>query len=96
MAYITARSGQPVLLLHGLGTTSEARIPTIRALAKTWVVVAPDLWGHGDSEGSRRLRNIEPMVEAIDSLRDALGVEVTAVVGLRIEHQGDFEWRPSS
>jgi hypothetical protein len=36
------------------------------------------------------------MVEAIDSLRDALGVEVTAVVGLRIEHQGDFEWRPSS
>jgi pimeloyl-ACP methyl ester carboxylesterase len=81
VAYITAGVGSPVLLLHGLGTTSETWADTILALSKTQRVVAPDLWGHGGSGGSRRLRHIEPLVEAVDALCDALGLEATAVVG---------------
>jgi pimeloyl-ACP methyl ester carboxylesterase len=81
VAYITAGSGSPVLLLHGLGTTSETWVATIRALAATRRVVAPDLWGHGGSGGSRRIRSVEPLVEAVKALCDALGVDATAVVG---------------
>jgi len=80
VAYITAGSGRPVLLLYGLGTTSETWGATIRTLAKTRRIVAPDLWGHGDSGGSRRLRKIEPLVEAVEALCDTLGVDATVVV----------------
>jgi pimeloyl-ACP methyl ester carboxylesterase len=81
VAYITAGSGPPVLLLHGMGTTSETWGATIRALAQTRTVIAPDLWGHGGSEGSRRLRKIEPLVQAVAALCDTLGLGSTAVVG---------------
>jgi pimeloyl-ACP methyl ester carboxylesterase len=81
VAYITAGSGPPVLLLHGLGTTAETWEHTIQELAKTRTVVAPDLWGHGGSGGSRRLRSVEPLVEAVDALCDTLGVRALDVVG---------------
>ena len=39
----------PVLLLHGLGATKASFLPTLRALARRYRVIAPDLLGHGDT-----------------------------------------------
>jgi pimeloyl-ACP methyl ester carboxylesterase len=81
VAYITAGSGPPLLLLHGLGATSETWRPNIATLAKTHRVVAPDLPGHGESRGPRMLTSVEPLVEAMDALCDAMGIEEASVLG---------------
>jgi pimeloyl-ACP methyl ester carboxylesterase len=50
VTYTTAGSGEPLLLLHGLGGTRHTWKRVIGALAATHTVIAPDLPGHGDSD----------------------------------------------
>ena len=80
-AYIKAGSGPPLLLLHGLGTSSETWGPTIRALKDRFTVFAPDLAGHGRSSGKPLRGSVEPLVRALDDLCGELGLESAAVVG---------------
>src|ERR1044071_9809736 len=47
--YLTAGSGDTVLLLHGYAETSRMWRPIIPQLAKRFQVIAPDLPGIGDS-----------------------------------------------
>ena len=47
--YLIAGKGDPVLLLHGYAQTSHMWRPLIAELAKTHMVIAPDLRGFGDS-----------------------------------------------
>lgn len=81
MAYITAGSGPVVMLLHGLGTTSETWFRSIGPLAERFTVIAPDLWGHGDSAGPRVLTKVEPLMLGVEALRVVLGVERIGMVG---------------
>lgn len=48
--YVTAGSGDPVLLLHGWPETWYAWRKVIPVLAAQFTVVAPDMRGYGDSE----------------------------------------------
>ena len=48
--YLTAGKGEPIVLLHGYAETSHMWLPLIRQLAKTNLVIAPDLRGAGSSE----------------------------------------------
>jgi pimeloyl-ACP methyl ester carboxylesterase len=49
--YVTAGSGEPVVLLHGFAQTwREWRRDVIPALAKDFFVIAPDMRGVGDTE----------------------------------------------
>jgi pimeloyl-ACP methyl ester carboxylesterase len=59
------RGGAPIVLVHGAGTSSTAWLGLIGRLARHNRVVAPDLPGHGRSEGR---------VETIDDWRDAIGM----------------------
>ena len=47
--YLVAGNGSPVILLHGYAQNSHMWRPLMKELAKTHVVVAPDLRGFGDS-----------------------------------------------
>uniref|UniRef100_UPI0012F4879C alpha/beta fold hydrolase n=1 Tax=Herbaspirillum lusitanum TaxID=213312 RepID=UPI0012F4879C len=47
--YVTAGSGFPVVLLHGIPQTSHEWRYVIPHLAKHYRVIAPDLRGLGDS-----------------------------------------------
>jgi alpha-beta hydrolase superfamily lysophospholipase len=49
MHYLVAGKGDPVILMHGYAQNSRMWLPTIRELAKTHLVVAPDLRGFGDT-----------------------------------------------
>jgi pimeloyl-ACP methyl ester carboxylesterase len=49
IALLQAGSGDPVLLLHGLGATKASFLPTVAALADGFRVTAIDLPGFGDS-----------------------------------------------
>ncbi len=45
--YLVAGEGSPVILLHGFAQTSHMWLPLIPELAKTHLVIAPDLRGFG-------------------------------------------------
>ena len=49
MHYVTAGSGEPVLLLHGYAQSAHMWERAIPQLAKRFTVIAPDLPGFGDS-----------------------------------------------
>ncbi len=80
-AFIQAGSGPTLILLHGLGTSSETWVPTIRALADRFTVYAPDLAGHGQSSGAPLRGSVEPLVKALDDLCAEQGIQTAAVVG---------------
>jgi len=59
-AYVERGSGQPLLLLHGVGMRAEAWQPQLAALSSAARVIALDLPGHGDTPalgGSPNLRD---------------------------------------
>jgi pimeloyl-ACP methyl ester carboxylesterase len=79
---IEAGTGDPVLLLHGLGATKASFLPTLDALAPSYRAIGVDLPGFGDSD--------KPLFGAYDAaffaramvaLLDALGLESAHVVG---------------
>ncbi|NHN60336.1 MULTISPECIES: alpha/beta fold hydrolase [Halorussus] len=81
--YLTAGDGPPLLLLHGLGTTSTSWVPMFDALTDRFTVYAPDRPGRGLSTAVdyRETGFREFGVEYVVDLLDALDVEETAVMG---------------
>jgi 4,5:9,10-diseco-3-hydroxy-5,9,17-trioxoandrosta-1(10),2-diene-4-oate hydrolase len=49
-AYLSAGSGQPLILLHGGGAGAVTWYPSIAALSKKFWVIAPDIVGYGESD----------------------------------------------
>lgn len=82
MHYVTAGSGEPLVLLHGWPQTWYEWRHVIPRLAESRTVIAPDLRGLGDS--SRPLDGYDKMTVAHDVLelvKDHLGHTRFAVVG---------------
>lgn len=82
IVYRTAGSGPPVLLVHGLleDSLTWRRIAPVLALRHT--VIAPDLFGHGESDGPQRF-DYTPAghCAALAGLLDALGHKRVTIVG---------------
>jgi pimeloyl-ACP methyl ester carboxylesterase len=70
----------PVILLHGAGGDHLSWPPQIRRL-EGWSVFAPDLPGHGKSEGAGRHSVTEYAVDVIAFL-DALQIRQAVIVGI--------------
>jgi pimeloyl-ACP methyl ester carboxylesterase len=82
LALLRAGSGDPVLLLHGLGATNASFLPTVAALAGDFRVYAIDLPGFGDSAmpvGAPY--DAAYFARAAVGALDALGIERAHVVG---------------
>jgi 3-oxoadipate enol-lactonase len=78
------RGGPPVVLLHGLGSSSADWPRQVDALATRYRVVAVDLPGHGASPLPAGALTIERMAVDVAALLDALGGEPAHVVGLSL------------
>jgi pimeloyl-ACP methyl ester carboxylesterase len=81
MSYQEAGTGEPVVLLHGLGSSGRDWEDQIPALASRYRVIAPDLRGHGDSEKLTH-STIAAMAEDVAQLLAALGTGPVHVVGI--------------
>jgi len=73
--------GSALLLLHGIGDSSDTWRDLIPVLARDHTVIAPDLLGHGRSEKPRADYSIAAFANGIRDLLGVLGLERVTVVG---------------
>jgi len=82
--YEVAGAGQPVVLIHGLGSSTrdwEAQVPE---LAQAYQVITLDLRGHGRSDKPAGPYQIPMFAADLAGLLGALGVASAHVVGLSL------------
>jgi pimeloyl-ACP methyl ester carboxylesterase len=80
-AYVKAGHGPPLLLIHGIGDSSDTWRPVVEQLAERHTVIAPDLLGHGRSEKPRADYTIAGFANAMRDILSVLEVERVTVVG---------------
>lgn len=80
-AYRMCGSGPPLLLLHGIGDSSESWLPLMPALAERYTLIAPDLLGHGESDKPRADYSASAYANGMRDLLTVLGVPRVTFVG---------------
>jgi pimeloyl-ACP methyl ester carboxylesterase len=83
LAFDRRGSGEPLLLIHGTGSSRKVWAPVIEALAADRDVIAVDLPGHGDSPLPPPGVEPNPIGYAplVGELLDELGIETAHVAG---------------
>lgn len=85
MSYKEAGEGFAVLLGHSYLFNNTMWAEQIDILSKKYRVIAPDLWGHGNSpELPSYVRDLKHIAQDNLNLLDSLGIEKFAVVGLSV------------
>jgi pimeloyl-ACP methyl ester carboxylesterase len=81
VAYRDEGSGEVLLLVHGMGGSSNTWSGVIPLLAKKYRVIAPDLLGHGESDKPRGDYSVGAFAVLLRDLLDALDVSRVTVIG---------------
>ncbi len=79
--YLEAGQGPVLVLVHGLGSSSEVWRDSMRLLARRYRVVALDLPGYGKSDKPHADYSIEYHAAALNDFIDALGAGKVTLVG---------------
>lgn len=74
-------AGEPLLLLHGLGSTHDDFVAVRPRLEDGYAVLAPDLPGHGRSPALRGRPTVAAIVDVIEADLDELGIRRVHVLG---------------
>ncbi|MFQ5981695.1 MAG: alpha/beta fold hydrolase [Candidatus Heimdallarchaeota archaeon] len=83
MHYAREGSGEPVVLIHGLGDGHEAWDHQVSALAEAnFETFAIDLRGHGQSEKTDAKHSLERFAEDVASFMDMVEVSKAHIIGL--------------
>lgn len=78
------RRGAPIVLLHGLGSSSADWPDQVAAFAPRFPVIAVDLPAHGRSPRLPETPGVDGMAEGVAALLRGLGEEPAHVVGLSL------------
>jgi pimeloyl-ACP methyl ester carboxylesterase len=81
MHYLVAGKGDPIILMHGYAQNSHMWRPAIRELAKTHLVVAPDLRGFGDTTKAEAGYDKKSMAVDVHALAQKLGIKKAGIAG---------------
>jgi len=81
VAYTTAGQGEPLLLVHGLGSTRRTWNGILDSLAATHTVIAPDLPGHGESDPPAGDYSLGAYAVGLRNLLISLGLRSATLVG---------------
>ncbi len=76
--------GEPILFLHGLGSSSAAWEFQRQAFASEYQLIMPDIRGHGRSDKPPGPYSMTLLAADIISLLDTLGIPAVHVVGLSL------------
>ncbi len=80
-AYVMAGHGPAILLIHGIGDSSDTWHDLIRDLSVDHTVIAPDLLGHGRSDKPRADYSVGAYANGMRDLLSVLGVDRATIVG---------------
>ncbi|NIF55712.1 MULTISPECIES: alpha/beta hydrolase [Burkholderiaceae] len=80
-AYHVSGSGEPLVLIHGVGMNSSIWAPQIAEFEQDHTVIALDFLGHGGSSMPREDATLDDYVEQTARLLHTLGIERATVVG---------------
>lgn len=80
-AYRMCGSGPALLLVHGIGDSSDGWVSLMGELSRDHTVLAPDLLGHGASAKPRADYSVAAYANGMRDLLDALELERATVVG---------------
>ncbi|MFQ5477379.1 MAG: alpha/beta fold hydrolase [Candidatus Binatia bacterium] len=83
-ALVQGSGAPPLLIIHGLGSTSDYWRTVLVGLEASRMVIAPDLRGCGRSEAGRRPLTIELMAEDMIAILDELGVNRCHLAGISL------------
>ena len=81
VAYREAGAGEALLLIHGMAGSSATWRAVLPQLSKKYRVVAPDLFGHGESAKPRGDYSLGAFAVSLRDLLDELGITRATVVG---------------
>jgi pimeloyl-ACP methyl ester carboxylesterase len=79
--YLVAGKGEPVILLHGYAENSHMWRPLMVELARTRLVIAPDLRGFGQSSKPEGGYDKKTMAQDVHALAASLGFKRESIVG---------------
>jgi pimeloyl-ACP methyl ester carboxylesterase len=81
VSYRRGGAGPVLLLLHGIGDSSRTWIPAMRLLQRRYIVLAPDLPGHGESSNPVGDYSLGSHASSMRDLLHLLSIERVTVVG---------------
>jgi len=81
MHYLEAGKGEPVILVHGYAQNSHMWRPAMKELAKTHLVIAPDLRGFGDTTKAESGYDKKSMAVDVHALAQKLGIKKAGMAG---------------
>ena len=79
--YLAAGAGTPVILLHGYAQNSHMWRPLMAELARTHLVIAPDLRGFGESDKPEGGYDKKTLAADIHALAATLGLKNVGIAG---------------
>jgi len=79
--YRTGGEGRPVVLIHGIGASSQIWMRNLGALTQNYRIYAPDLIGFGQSEKPRPVYSVADHVNCLRSFMGHLQIEKTSLIG---------------
>jgi len=80
--YEESGSGQPLVFIHGLGSSTRDWQLQIEAFSKDYRVIAFDVRGHGQSDKPPGPYSVKQFAEDTAALFDTLGIEPAHIVGV--------------
>ncbi|GAA4696704.1 alpha/beta fold hydrolase [Pseudonocardia yuanmonensis] len=81
LAWDRGGAGEPLLLLHGIGSTHDDFVAVRPQLEADHAVLAPDLPGHGGSPALRGRPTVGAIADVLEADLDALGIGRVHVLG---------------
>jgi len=81
LEYVDLGEGPPVVLVHGLLGSHKSWGPQIDMLAEKYRVVAPDLFGHGESDKPRGDYSLSSHAATVRDLMEYLQIASAPLVG---------------
>jgi pimeloyl-ACP methyl ester carboxylesterase len=81
LCYLDSGSGTPIVFVHGLMCSSSTWAAQVDRLATDHRVIAPDLFGHGESAKPAGDYSLGAHAATLRDLFDALGIADATVVG---------------
>ena len=98
MYYEVHGAGEPLLLLHGFTNTHELWDPLVPLLSERFMVIAPDLRGHGRSNNTSNEFTHRQSARDVAGLLDHLGIDRfkaagTSTGGMTLLHLAT--WQPA-